>query len=311
MDYIRLGTAGLKVSRICLGTNMLGAYVNEADGVRVIDTFLDSGGNFIDTADMYAQTQSEQVIGKALRKRRHEAVIATKVGAPMGDGPNDKGNSRSRIISSVDQSLKRLGTDYIDLYILHVWDPETPLEESLRAMDDLVRHGKIRYVGVSQFNSSQVMKSLWIADQLGLDPIRSVQIQYSFLEREPERELLPLCEELGLIVTPFWVLRAGMFSGRYEEGKSPPPDSRFGQRPDAAQRYMNEQNFAALDRIQKLSTDTGHSIASLTIAWALTRPAIGSVIAGSSKPEQVQANCAAVDIRLSDEELTILDAIGK
>ena len=311
MEYVRLGTAGIKVSRICLGTNMMGAYVDEDASGVLVNTFLDSGGNFIDTADAYSKGKSEEAIGKALKSRRHEAVVATKLNAPMGEGPNDRGNSRAHIMAAAEASLRRLDTDYIDLYILHYWDPETPIEESLRAMDDLVRQGKVRYVGTSNFAAWQVMKALSAAKRMGLDPVRSVQTQYSFLERGPEQELFPLCQEEGLTITPYWVLRSGMFTGKYERGKEPPPDTRLGRRPQMSQRYFTDSNFEAADQIEAIAAECGHTPADVTLAWALSKPVIGSVIAGTSRPEQVVANCAVADIMLDDDTLAALDAIGR
>ena len=310
MQYTRLGTAGVKTSRICLGTNMMGGYVDDQASARLIDTFLDCGGNFIDTADVYSRGKSEEAIGKALKVRRHEAFVATKLNAPMGEGPNDRGNSRSHIMESAEASLKRLQTDYIDLYILHRWDTDSSLAESLRAMDDLVRQGKVRYVGVSNFTAWQVMKALWTADKLGLDPIRSVQVQYSYIVRDTEQELFPMCLDEGLTIHPYWVLNSGMFTGKYQRGQEPATDSRFGSLPQMAQRWLTDRNFTIAEQLEAVARDSGHSPAELTIAWALSKPVIGSVIAGSSRPEQVKANCEAADISLSPESLNALDALG-
>jgi len=310
LEYVRLGTAGMKVSRLCLGTNMMGSYVDEKASTELIHTFLECGGNFIDTADVYAQGASEEAIGKALKTHRHQAVVATKAYLPMGAGPNDRGTSRAHIMAASEASLRRLQTDYIDLYILHYWDPDTPIEESLRAMDDLVRQGKVRYVGVSNFAAWQVMRAVWAADKLGLEPVRSVQVQYSFLDRHPEEELFPVCVDQGLILTPYWVLLAGMLTGKYERGQPPPEDSRMGRRPQAAERYLTDRNFNAAERLCAIAEESGRTPTELTLAWALSKPAIGSVIAGTSRPEQVKANCEAVDVSLSDDTLAALDAVG-
>jgi aryl-alcohol dehydrogenase-like predicted oxidoreductase len=213
-------------------------------------------------------------------------------------------------MASAEASLKRLQSDYIDLFILHFWDSETTLEETLRAMGDLVQQGKVRYVGVSNFSAWQAMSALWTAEKLGLDPIRSIQVQYNFLTREPEREIFPMCEDQGLTITPYWVLQAGMFTGKYQRGQQPDTDSRLGKRPQAAGRYLTESNFDALERIEAVAKTTGHSPTDLTLAWALSKPVIGSVIAGTSRPEQVIANCEAVDIDLPPEALQALEAVG-
>lgn len=311
MEYVRLGTAGVKVSRLCLGTNMMGGYVDAAASAKLIDTFLECGGNFIDTADVYGQGKSEEAVGKALRGKRQQAVVATKLYSAMGEGPNDRGSSRYHIIEAAEASLRRLETDYIDLYILHYWDPETPLEESLRAMDDLVRQGKVRYVGISNFAAWQVMKALGIAESTGFDPVRSVQVQYSFLNRKPEDELFDLCESEGVTITPYWVLQAGMFTGKYEQGKEDPAGSRFAQRPGMKSFMATDQAYKAAEGVRAVAKQSGRTPTELTLAWALSKPAIGSVIAGTSRPEQVKANCAAVDLQLSDDEVQALDAIGK
>ena len=301
----------MQVSRICLGTNMLSSYVDEAAGATLIETFLDCGGNFIDTADIYSKGGSEEVIGKAfkgMKGRRQDAIIATKLSSPMGEGPNDRGNSRMHITASAEASLKRLQTDYIDLYILHYWDPQTPLEETLRAMDDLVRQGKVRYIGVSNFTAWQVVKAQWVGERMGLDPIRSVQLEYNFLDRGAEQELFPMCQEQGLTITPYWVLQAGMFTGKYQRGKEPPQGTRMEARPGMRQRWMSDPMFDIAEKVQAVAKKAGHTPTEVSLAWALSKPPIGSVIAGTSRPEQVKANCEAVDIELSPEVLAELDA---
>jgi len=310
LKYARLGSSGLKVSPTCLGTNMMGAYVDERRSAELIDVFLETGGNFIDTADIYSAGASEEAIGKALKRRRHEAIVATKVAGPAGEGPNDKGASRAHIMASAEASLRRLQTDYIDLYVLHFWDNDTALSESLRAMDDLVRQGKVRYVGVSNYQSWQAVQALWTADQLGLDPIRSVQLRYSFLRREPEAEAFPAAIEHGLAVTPYWLLEAGVFTGKYRRGEKPDTDSRFAHRPGMADMFMNDTTLDVAERVQAIAERTGHSPTDVVIAWALAKPAITSVIIGTSRVEQVRANNAAADVRLSDEDLAELDQLG-
>ncbi len=266
MQYARLGNAGVKVSRICLGTNMMGSYVDQESCSKLVHTFLEEGGNFIDTSDSYSQGVSEELIGRALEGRRREAVLATKLYAPMGPGPNDRGASRKHIMDAAEDSLRRLQTDYIDLYILHRWDPETPIEETLRAMDDLVRTGTVRYVGVSNYAAWQVVKNLWTADRLGLDPICSVQVEYSLGRRGAEAELFPLALEEGLAVTPFWVLRAGMFTGRYQRGQGTPADSRFNHQPGMGKTMMQEEAYDVAEGLEEVAKQTGHTPAETALA---------------------------------------------
>ena len=212
-------------------------------------------------------------------------------------------------MSSVEGSLRRLGTDYLDLYSIHFWNPDVALEESLRAFDDLIRQGKVRYVGVSNFSAWQVMKALWTADKMGLDPIRAVQTEFSLLRREPEAELFPVCVDQNLISTPYWVLQAGLFTGRYEQGKEPAADSRFANRPGLAQRFGKNTGYDAVQQVVALAKEAGHTPTEMSIAWALSKPSVGSVIIGSSKPEQVKANLASTDLTLGEEELDALNSI--
>ena len=310
MEYARLGTSGLKISRVCLGTNMMGSYVDEERSAELIHTFLDTGGNFIDTANIYTAGASETAIGKALTGRRHDAVLATKAAGPMGEGPNDRGASRRHLIAQAEASLQRLQTDYIDLFILHFWDNDTALDETLRAVDDLVHQGKVRYVGVSNYSAWQAVKALWTADRHGLDPIRSIQLRYSFLRREAETEILPAAQEHGLSVTPYWLLEAGVFTGKYQRGQQPEESSRFGQRPRMAEMFMKDESMDVAERVQAIAERAGHTPTDVVIAWALAKPAISSVIIGTSRPEQVKANNSAVDVKLSEDDLAELDQLG-
>ncbi|MBM3939282.1 MAG: aldo/keto reductase [SAR202 cluster bacterium] len=310
MQYVNLGTAGVKISRLALGTNMLGGYVDEQRSIELVHAFLDAGGNFIDEADVYGGGKSEEIMGKALKGRRGQAVLATKFNAPMGQGPNDKGNSRKHLMDSIEASLRRLQTDYIDLYIIHNWDATTHIAETLRTMDDLVRQGKIRYVGVSNFAAWQVVRALWVASRYGFDPVRSVQIEYSFTKRGPENDILPMASEMGLIVTPYWVLQAGILTGKYKQGEAP-QGSRFAANAQTAQRmkdrFLREETPSIIERLEQVSREAGKTPAQVTIAWALSKPAIGSVIAGTSRPEQVRENCEAVGITLTEDQIKRLD----
>jgi len=226
MEYRTLGRHGVKVSRLCLGTMMFGGPTSEEESIRIIHRALDLGINFIDTADMYTGGASERITGKAIRDRRDQVVLATKVRYPVGDGPNDSGLSRYHIFNAVEASLRRLGTDHIDLYYLHLPDYETPLEESLSAMDDLVRQGKVRYIGCSNFYAWQICKGLWISDRRGWAPFACVQPLYNIVNRDAEVEVLPLCAEEGLGVVTYSPLARGVLSGKYLPGGDLPSDSR-------------------------------------------------------------------------------------
>lgn len=312
MKHIRLGMSGLKVSRICLGTNMFGAgYVDDERAVRVIRACLDHGVNFIDTADVYHAGQSEVVVGKGIRHRRHDYVVATKAGYPMGAGPNDTGLSRKHLVHSVEASLRRLGTDYIDLFQVHRWDPDTPLEETLATLDALVKKGAIHYIGCSNFAAQQLSEALGISERRGLERFVSVQPPYNFSERSIEAELLPLCLAEQVAVLPYLVLMGGVLTGAYRRGQPPPADSHLGSKhaQSARQKYMDEKRFDMVERITAIARDLGHEPTQVVLAWVLSKPAITSAIVGASRPEQVAKNAASADIVLPPDVLRRLDAL--
>ena len=246
MEYVRLGRSGLKVSRVCLGTNMFGAgYVEDDRAVSVIDAALDAGVNFIDTADAYNAGHSEVVVGKAVRTRRHQFVVATKGFIATGDGPNDIGLSRKHLIDAVESSLRRLGTDYIDLYQVHYFDPDTPLEESLGTLDDMVSAGKIRYIGCSNFAAWQLTKALWVSDKRGYERFESVQPEYNLGKRDIEGELFAACDDQGVGVIPYQIFMGGVLTGRYDPNAVPPDDSHMASRhaQRAKDTYWNDRTF--------------------------------------------------------------------
>jgi len=232
MDHRRLGRTGLMVSELCLGCMTFGRELDEEGSREIIARFLKAGGDFIDTADVYEQGASEEIVGRAIKGVREDVVLATKVRFPMGDGPNDVGLSRKHIVAGCEASLRRLGTDYIDLYQVHAWDAVTPLEETLSALTDLVRQGKVRYVGVSNFTGWQLMKALYVSELNGFERFVSLQPQYSLVERNIEREVLPACREEGVGVIPWGPLGGGFLSGKYRRGEEPPEDSRIAGAPD-------------------------------------------------------------------------------
>ena len=310
MQYVRLGRTGLKVSRLCLGTNMFGAgYVEDARALSVVNAAHELGVNFIDTADAYNSGMSEHVVGKAVKGRRHEFIVATKGFIPTGPGPNDQGLSRKHIIEAVEGSLHRLDTDYIDLYQVHYWDPETPLEETLRSLDDLVRQGKIRYIGCSNFAAWQLCRALWVSDKQGFERFESVQPEYNFACREIEQELFPLCEDQQVGIIPYQLLMAGVLTGTYDCSKEPTEDTHMGSRhaQRARNTYWNDANFDMVEKLKAIARELGCELTQLVLAAVLSKPVITSVIVGSSRPEQVVKNAKAVDIELSPEILEQID----
>lgn len=311
MEYARIGRTGLEVSRICLGTNMFGAdYVEDSRALSVVDQAIDQGINFIDTADLYNDGKSEEVVGKAVKGRRDMFVIGTKGFAPTGPGVNDKGLSRKHVIEAVEGSLQRLGTDYIDLYQVHWWDPNTPVEETLRTLDNLVRQGKIRYIGCSNFAAWQLTKALWASDNLGLERFESIQPLYNLGERGIEKEVLPLCQDQDLSVIPYQVLMGGILSGAYDRSSGPPEGTHMASRhaSGARGRYWNDASFDVVERLKDIAADVSCEPAQLVMAWVLSKPAVASVIIGSSRPEQIVKNAKAADIKLSQDVLEEMDS---
>jgi aryl-alcohol dehydrogenase-like predicted oxidoreductase len=311
MKYVKLGRAGLKVSQLCLGTNMFGAgYVDDERADTVINTALDAGVNFIDTADIYHLGRSEVVVGSAISHRREEVVLATKGGYPMGERPNQGGLSRGHLVDAVEASLRRLDTDYIDLYQVHVWDPETPLEETMRALDDLVTAGKIRYVGCSNFTGWQLVKALWASDRGGHVRFDTVQPPYNLAHRDIEDELVPVCLDADVAILPYQVLAGGVLTGTYDRKAPPPGDTHMASSlaGTARDRYWNPATFAVADRVSALAKEMGKSASQVATAWTLSKPGINSVIVGSSRPEQVHANVDALSIELDGSAIAKLEA---
>ena len=310
MQYRRLGDSGLEVSAIGLGTNNFGDnsrwpfHMGPEEVATLIHASLDAGVNTLDTANAYGEGRSEEYIGRALRGRREDAVIATKVHGRMGEGPNREGLSRKAIMHEVEQSLRRLQTDYIDLYQLHQIDHVTPIEETMRALDDLVRDGKVRYVGCSNFEAWRLCEAVWTARTAGLAPMVSVQPPYSMLNRDVERELLPVCDRYGVGVLPYFPLEHGLLTGKYRRGQEPPADSRLAVHGAPLQ----AADFDLIEGLAGFAEDRGHTLLELAFAWLLSRPSVSSVIAGATRPEQIRANAAAVQWRLSEEEL---ESVGR
>ncbi|MYC08030.1 MAG: aldo/keto reductase [Chloroflexi bacterium] len=312
MEYVRLGRSGMKVSRVCVGTNMFGAgYVDDDRAESVIDAAFDAGINFIDTADAYNSGHSEVVVGRAVRSHRHDFVVATKGFIATGQGPNDVGLSRKHLMDAVDASLTRLKSDYIDLYQVHYFDPDTPLEETLKTLDDMVRQGKIRYIGCSNFAAWQLMRALWVSDRDGFERFESVQPEYNLAKRDIEGELFDACANQDVGIIPYQIFMGGVLTGRYSAGSPPPDDSHMASRhaQRAKDTYWNERTFRMVDALKDAAAELSVSVPQLLIAWTLSRPQITSVIVGASRPEQAQSNAAAVSIDLPEEIVARLDSL--
>ena len=312
MEYVRLGRSGLKVSRVCVGTNMFGAgYVDDARAISVIDAAREAGINFVDTADAYNSGLSEVVVGKAVGSHRHDFVVATKGFIATGAGPNDVGLSRKHLTAAVEGSLRRLGTDYIDLYQVHYFDPDTPLEETLSTLDDMVRQGKIRYIGCSNFAAWQLMRALWVSDKRGLERFESVQPEYNLGKRDIEGELFDACSDQSVGIIPYQAFMGGVLTGRYAPDSPPPEDSHMASRhaQRAKDTYWNERVFGMVETLRDIAAELEVSVPQLLIAWTLSRPQITSVIVGASRPEQAQSNAAASSIKLPDEVVARMDRL--
>ncbi len=308
MEYRRLGRSGLRVSAIGLGGNTFGRYADAARTAEIVGRALDLGVNLFDTADVYNSGQSEEFIGRAIRGRRDQALIATKVSSRVGDGPNDAGASRKHIIAGCEASLRRLGTDYIDLYQIHWFDSDTPQEETLTALDDLVRAGKVRYIGCSNYAAWQVTQALWISDREHLARFVSVQPEYNLLERDVERELAPCCIEFGLGIIPYYPLAAGVLTGKYKPGE-PAPEGTRGHGNAAFEHRLQRETLESVQRLAAWAREREHTVGELALAWLLARPGVSTVIAGTTRPEQVEANVRAADWHLTPDDIAAVDAL--
>ncbi len=309
MQYKNLGKTGLKVSRICLGTMTYGDQVDEKTAISLIDKAYDSGVNFFDTANAYVQGKSEEVVGKALHNKRQNIVLATKVSIPVGKGVNDRGLSRYHILREVENSLRRLNTDCIDIYYAHMPDHETPLEETIRAMDDLVRSGKVRYAACSNFQAWRLCKSLWISDVRNLARFDCVQPPYNLLTRDVESELLPLCASEGVGVCVFNPLAAGLLTGKHDPNKPPAKGTRFDLAKGYYQRYWNDLNFKALSSLMQTAKVHDRSMAQFALAWVLNNTAVTSAICSATSMKQLEENLGATEVTLSPEELAACDEV--
>lgn len=314
MDYRHLGKSGLKVSEIAYGNWIThGSQIAEEAARACVGAALDAGISTFDTADGYAGGRAEEVLGRALKGVRRESVeIFTKVYWRTGDGPNESGLSRKHITESIDTSLRRLGTDYVDLYQAHRYDYETPLEETLRTFDDLVRAGKVLYIGVSEWRAEQIADALRIAGELGLDRIVSNQPQYNMLWRVIEPEVVPLCEKEGLGQVVFSPIAQGVLTGKYRPGAEPPAGSRATDELSGKRfisRWMNDEVLSAVSGLPALAAEAGLTPAQLAVAWVLQNPNVSAAIVGATRPEQVRDNAAAAGVRLDDDLMRKIDEI--
>ena len=311
MDYRRLGRSGLEVSVVGIGCNNFGRRCDQEQTTAVVDQALEVGINLFDTADSYGgEGRSELFLGKALEGRRQDAVVATKFSSPMGEGPMRRGTSRKYIMDAVDASLTRLNTDYIDLYQVHFPDVETPMEETVRALDDLVRAGKVRYLGNSNFSGWQIAHADWIAQTNHQTPFIAAQNQWSLLQRGVESEIVPAAQAFGLGVLPFFPLASGMLTGKYKRGADAPEGTRLAEGPMAA-RSLTDRNFDIVEPLEAYALEHGHTLLELAFSWLASHPAVSSVIAGATKPEQVASNAEATGWVLTAEERAEVDAIAK
>ena len=316
MDTTRLGRTGLQVSRLCLGTMTFGLQCDEATSRAILDAASAGGITFLDTADVYplggtleTVGRTEEILGRWLRGRRHEFIVATKCHGATSSRRWDRGNSRKHVLDAIDASLRRLGTDYVDLYQLHMFDPETPLDETLRALDDVVRAGKARYVGCSNFQAWQVARALGRSEVLGAARFDSVQPRYNLLFRELERELFPLCALEGIGVIPYNPLAGGLLSGKHRAGP-PASGSRFtlGAAGQMYQdRYWHEREFATVEALRPLAAEAGLELVTLAVAWVLANPVVTAPIVGASRPEQLRPVLAAAEARLAPDLKARLD----
>ncbi len=317
MDHARLGRTGLQVSRLCLGTMTFGLQSDESTAVAILDRAAEGGVDFLDTSDAYplggdlsTRGITEEILGRWLRGKRDRFIVATKCFAPTGPAPFDAGNSRKHIMAAVDASLRRLQTDYIDLYQLHGYDPATPIDETLSALDDLVHQGKVRYTGCSNFLTYQLVRAIGRSETLRLARFDSVQPRYNLLFRQIEREMLPFCGEEGVGVIPYNPIAGGLLSGKHSRSAPPTEGTRFTLGNAAGNyqdRYWHDREFDTVDELRQLADQAGVNLVTLSVAWVLANKAITAPIIGASRPEQLDSSLAAAELVLDDDLKQQLD----
>jgi 1-deoxyxylulose-5-phosphate synthase len=321
MRHRILGRSGLRVSEICLGTMTFGVQCDEATSFAILDRAAEAGVDFLDSADCYpipmtgeTAGRTEEILGRWLHGRRDRFVLATKCFFPTGPGPNDRGSSRRHVLASLEASLRRLRTDYVDLYQVHAYDPDTPLEETLRALDDATRAGKIRYAGCSNFLAWELAKAAWTADRLGVEGFRCVQPRYNLLHREIERDLVPLCRERGLGIIVFNPLAGGLLTGKHDPSRGPERGTRFSAELGSSaetylKRYWRGELFDGVSALRDFFAPRGTPLPTVAVAWVLAQPGISAAIVGASRPEQLASTLAASQLDLDDEARAFLDEL--
>lgn len=311
MKYRKLGQSGLKVSEVGLGTNIFGTRADRSTSIAIVHRALDGGLNLIDTANMYTGGSSEEIIGEALKDRRGEAILTTKASMKVGDGPNDVGSSRWHMMREVEKSLRRMKTDYIDLYLVHQFDPDTPLEETLRALDDLVSSGKVRYVGASNYSAWQLCKGLWTSDRRNLVRYEVVQEGYSLADRAVESEMVPMCLDQGVGLVAYFPLASGLLTGKYRSGQPLPEDSRAAANARVAERVQDPQRLELAAGLSSLAESIGCTPAQLALAWLLSKPVVTSVISGARTVAQLEENLGASDVAVPHDVVAQLDELSR
>lgn len=319
MNMRFLGNSGIKVSELCFGTMTFGGRggwkvvgeLGQKEADSLVNRALDAGVNFFDTADVYSEGLAEEMLGKALGSKRKDVIVATKVRGTTGPGPNDVGLSRHHILEGCNQSLKRLGTDYIDLYQVHAFDDRTPLEETLKALDDLVRQGKVRYVGCSNFAGWQLMKALAISDAYGWERFVTLQAYYSLLSRELENELVPLCLDQGLGILPWSPLAGGFLSGKFRRGKARPEGARLSRPESRVVQFDEEKGFDIVEELDGIAKEHNATVAQAALNYLLRKPGVCSVIIGAKTPEQLADNLKTANWEMTSEEVTKLDELSQ
>jgi len=310
MEYRPLGRTGVRVSKFCLGTMMFGGKTDQSESTRMIDHAIGEGVNFIDTADVYNAGESERIVGEALARdgKREHVVLATKLNFPQGDDINARGLSRRHVISACEQSLRRLGTDHIDLYQMHRCSAEVPIDETLRALDDLIRAGKVRYIGGSMFPSWKIVESIWVAKELGLNRLVSEQPAYNMLDRTAEREVIPAAQSFGLAVIPWGPLCGGLLTGKYDRDEGT-ADGRWQAGRDNAGRTATAHGWDLVDLLRDLAAEKGCSVSQVALAWCASRPGVTAPIIGPRTFDQVVDNLGAVDVVITDDDVARIDTI--
>jgi aryl-alcohol dehydrogenase-like predicted oxidoreductase len=304
----------MKVSSLCLGCMMFGGKTSAGDSYDIIDRALDAGINFLDTANVYSIGRSEEVTGEALKRngKRNSLVLATKVHGKMGEGVNDLGNSRRHIIEQCEASLRRLQTDYIDLYQIHRPQPDIPIDETLRAMDDLVRAGKVRYLGTSTFAAWQVVESMWVSKELGLNRFVCEQPPYNLLDRRIERELLPMARTYGIATIPWSPLAGGLLTGKYKRGEEPPEGARFADQTNPIyRRRLNDRIYDVIEGLEPIAADKGVTLSQLALAWCMQQPGVTSPIIGPRTMDQLEDNLKAYDVTFTEDDLKQINRVAR